>query len=109
MKQAYNDNRKRQDLKRLCQVKRFKIAPALAGGGYFTFIVNIIKNTIDKKSILNMYFFIIITLTIFLRLQQIIQYKCCGCACAESESKISERADKLSQTPLLAGRLLVYR
>ena len=34
---------KRQDLKRLCQVKRFKIAPALAGGGYFTFIVKAAK------------------------------------------------------------------
>ncbi len=44
------------------KIKVFKeIALTLVGGGYFTFTVNITKNTIMKIIILIMYFFIITT------------------------------------------------
>ena len=46
---------KRQDLKRLCQVS-FLDSPNLTGGGYLTFSVSAIRNTIIKNIILNMYF-----------------------------------------------------
>ena len=39
----------------------FKIAQTWQGGGYLTFIVSTIKNTIVKNIILNMYFFIVTT------------------------------------------------
>ncbi len=39
----------------------FKIAPTLAGGGYLTFFVSAIKNTIVKNIILNMYLIIATT------------------------------------------------
>ena len=54
-KWVYNNHRKRQDLKRLCQVD-FLDSPDLTGGGYLTFFVSAIKNTIVKNIILNMYF-----------------------------------------------------
>lgn len=55
--------RKRQDFKQSCQRIRFRITATLAEGGYSAFIANVIKNTIVRNKILNMYF--IITTTSF--------------------------------------------
>ena len=65
----YNKNRKRQDRKRSCQSNRLNNRQNFdEWGGYFTFIVNAIKNTIIKNIILDMYF--IIATTPFRRVAQ---------------------------------------
>ncbi len=52
----YTKNTKRQDLKRLRHQRYFLDSPDLDGGGYLTFTVSVIKNTITKTIILVMYF-----------------------------------------------------
>ena len=62
-KQGYNDNRKRQDLKRLCQEISYLCNNRLARGGYCAFMGNIIIKIINTKSAMSSFFAISTMLT----------------------------------------------
>ena len=57
----YNDNRKKARLQTVMPKKRFRNSPYLAGGGYFTFIVNAIKKIITRTITRIIYFLITTT------------------------------------------------
>ena len=59
----YNKNRKRQDLKRLCQEISYLCNNRLAGGGYCAFMGNIIIKIINTKSAISSFFAISTMLT----------------------------------------------
>ena len=63
MKQAYNDNRKRQDFKRLCQEISYLYNNRLVRGGYCAFMGNIIIKIINTKSAVSSFFAISTMLT----------------------------------------------
>ena len=58
--ELYNDNRKRQDLKRLCQ-EELSDSPNLTGGGYLSFCVSTIKKIIVSINTRNICFSIVTT------------------------------------------------
>ena len=59
--QYYNDYRKKGKTSNGYAKNELKDSPNLVGGGYLTFFVSAVKNTIVKNIILNMYFIITTT------------------------------------------------